>query len=166
MHELSHTYECVLLQVLMTLVRSMAPFTPMFCELLYLNLRHMLPQPERADSVHFLDFPQPNLEALDERMELKVARMQTLIEKGRAARDKRGISLRTPVRSVTVICPDSELLADLEQLQGYIKDELNIRAVVTTTGACHINLYNFMFMCRYICTYVYIYICIYTYIYI
>jgi len=117
----------------MTLVRSMAPFTPMFCELLYLNLRHMLPQPERADSVHFLDFPQPNLEALDERMELKVARMQTLIEKGRAARDKRGISLRTPVRSVTVICPDSELLADLEQLQGYIKDELNIRAVVTTT---------------------------------
>lgn len=123
----------VLFQVLMTLVRSMAPFTPMFCELLYLNLRHMLPPAQRADSVHFLDFPQANLEALDERMELKVARMQALIEKGRAARDKRGISLRTPVRAVTVICPDGELLKDLDQLQGYIKDELNIRAVNTTT---------------------------------
>ncbi|MGB1594293.1 MAG: DUF5915 domain-containing protein, partial [Promethearchaeia archaeon] len=45
----------------------------------------------------------------------------------------RGISLRTPVRAVKVICPDKELLADLEQLQGYIKDELNVRAVTTTT---------------------------------
>ena len=123
----------VLFQVLMTLVRSMAPFTPMFCELLYLNLRHMLPPAERESSVHFLPFPQANLAALDERMELKVARMQALIEKGRAARDKRGISLRTPVRAVKVICPDKELLADLEQLQGYIKDELNVRAVTTTT---------------------------------
>jgi len=109
----------VLFQVLMTLVRSMAPFTPMFCELLYLNLRHMLPPAERESSVHFLPFPQANLAALDERMELKVARMQALIEKGRAARDKRGISLRTPVRAVKVICPDKVLLADLEQLQGY-----------------------------------------------
>ena len=92
----------VLFQVLMTLVRSMAPFTPMFCETLYLNLRHMLPEAERAKSVHFLPFPQPNLNAINERMELKVKRMQALIEKGRAARDKRGISLRTPVRAVQV----------------------------------------------------------------
>ena len=60
-------------------------------------------------------------------------RVQALIEKGRAARDKRGISLRTPVRAVQVICPDKEVLADLEQLQGYIKDELNVRSVSTTT---------------------------------
>ena len=86
----------------MTLVRSMAPFTPMFCEQLYLNLRHLLPSDQRLQSVHFLPFPQPNLEALDPRMELKVARMQALIEKGRAARDKRGISLRTPLRAVKV----------------------------------------------------------------
>jgi hypothetical protein len=35
----------------MTLVRSMGPFTPMFCELLYLNLRHLLPEADRAQSV-------------------------------------------------------------------------------------------------------------------
>ena len=32
-----------------------------------------------------------------------------------------------------MICPDKDLLADLEELQGYIKDELNLRCVSTTT---------------------------------
>ncbi|EKX54118.1 hypothetical protein GUITHDRAFT_132515 [Guillardia theta CCMP2712] len=123
----------VLLQVLLTLVRSMAPFTPMFCELLYMNLRNLLPESERKDSVHYLDFPQANLEAVNERMELKVRRMQVLIEKGRIARDKRGISLRTPIRAVTVICPNTELLQDIEDLKGYVLEELNVRSLSTTT---------------------------------
>jgi isoleucyl-tRNA synthetase len=54
----------VLLQVLLTLVRSMAPFTPMFCELLFLNLRLMLPPSDRAKSVHFLPFPQARMRSV------------------------------------------------------------------------------------------------------
>jgi isoleucyl-tRNA synthetase len=37
------------------------------------------------------------------------------------------------VLAVQVICPDKEHLADIDELQGYIKDELNVRAVLTTT---------------------------------
>ena len=66
-------------------------------------------------SIHFLPFPTANLSAVDERMELKVKRMQTLIERGRNARDKRGISLRMPIKGLTVICPNKELIADIEK---------------------------------------------------
>ena len=62
----------VLFGVLMTLVRCMAPFTPLFCELLYKNLRLLVPEAERVASVHFLPFPEPDLSLIDERMELKV----------------------------------------------------------------------------------------------
>ncbi|KAJ1491389.1 hypothetical protein T484DRAFT_1774577, partial [Baffinella frigidus] len=61
----------VLFGVLMTLVRCMAPFTPLFCELLYKNLRLLVPKEQRMDSVHFLPFPEADLALVDERMELK-----------------------------------------------------------------------------------------------
>jgi len=122
----------VLFGVLMTLVRCMAPFTPLFCELLYKNLRLLVPKEQRMDSVHFLPFPEADLALVDERMELKVRRMQSLVQTGRTARDKRGISLRTPIRSCTVMCPNKELTDDIEELKNYVLEELNVRSLTCT----------------------------------
>jgi isoleucyl-tRNA synthetase len=122
----------VLLDVLLTLTRCMAPFTPLFSELLYQNLRLVLPESEQQPSVHFLPFPQPRAEAADERLEAKVLRMQVLIEKGRNARDKRGVSLRTPLRGATVISRNKELVQDIEDLKPYVLEELNLRSLTVT----------------------------------
>ncbi|KAJ1491390.1 hypothetical protein T484DRAFT_1774578 [Baffinella frigidus] len=89
-------------------------------------------------------------------MELKVRRMQSLVqtgrtardkrgislrtpirssmceETGRTARDKRGISLRTPIRSCTVMCPNKELTDDIEELKNYVLEELNVRSLTCT----------------------------------
>ena len=51
--------------------------------------------------------------------------MQTVIDLGRSVREKRGISLKTPVKGITVVCKDEEVLKALEKLQGYVKGELN-----------------------------------------
>jgi isoleucyl-tRNA synthetase len=123
----------VLFEVLLTLTRCMAPFTPLFSELLYTNLRLALPEAERQGSVHYLPFPTANQAAIDQRMEDKVARMQTLIEKGRTARDKRGVSLRTPLRGATVISPNQDVVQDLEELRGYVLEELNLRSLTVTS---------------------------------
>ena len=58
--------------------------------------------------------------------------MQALIEKGRNARDKRGVSLRTPLRAATVISPNAEVVADLEELRAYVLEELNLRSLTVT----------------------------------
>lgn len=51
--------------------------------------------------------------------------MQTVINLGRNARDKRSISLKTPVKGVTIVCKDGVTLQALEKLQLYVKGELN-----------------------------------------
>jgi len=123
----------ILFNVLFTLTRCMSPFTPLFCDKIYQNLKLFQPEGERADSIHHLPFPTANLDAMDERMEQKVSRMQSFVEKGRNARDKRGVSLRMPIRGCTAICQDETVLSDLRDLEGYIKEELNVRELITTT---------------------------------
>lgn len=51
--------------------------------------------------------------------------MQVVMDLGRSAREKRGISLKTPVKGITVVCKDEATLKALEKLQGYVKGELN-----------------------------------------
>lgn len=54
-----------------------------------------------------------------------MASMQTVINLGRNARDKRSISLKTPVKGITVVCKDEATLKALGELQPYVKGELN-----------------------------------------
>lgn len=61
--------------------------------------------------------------------------MQTVMDLGRSAREKRGISLKTPVKGITVVCKDVRTLKALEKLQGYVKGELNAWEVTKTRGS-------------------------------
>ncbi|CAN0016591.1 unnamed protein product, partial [Hapterophycus canaliculatus] len=56
--------------------------------------------------------------------------MQVVMDLGRSAREKRGISLKTPVKGITVVCKDEVMLSALEKLQSYVKGELNAWEVV------------------------------------
>jgi isoleucyl-tRNA synthetase len=57
------------------------------------------------------------LDAIDTDIERRVAHMQSVIDLGRAARDKVDFSNRTPVPKVTVIHTDPVTLADIASLQ-------------------------------------------------
>lgn len=67
----------------------------------------------------------PNLDRLDPQAETEMRAMQTVMDLGRSAREKRGISLKTPVKGITVVCKDEGILKALEKLQSYVKGELN-----------------------------------------
>lgn len=49
-----------LFEVLYSLCRLMAPFTPFLVESMYQNLRVCLPVDQRMDSIHYLMVPQPD----------------------------------------------------------------------------------------------------------
>ena len=85
----------VLFEVLFTLSRMMAPFTPFITESMYQNLRKCLPPSKEDDrSVHFLMFPQVKKEYFNDDIERAVSRMQAVIELGRVIRDQKNISLK------------------------------------------------------------------------
>jgi isoleucyl-tRNA synthetase len=122
--------------VLLSLARVMAPFTPFLVEFMFQHLRRYVKKTdsatladprsvEGAESVHYTFIPEVDESLLNESLEARVKVMMQVIELGRLARDKRGITLKTPVRSVVVVHADAELLQGISILQDYIKDELN-----------------------------------------
>jgi isoleucyl-tRNA synthetase len=106
----------------------MSCITPFLSEWIYLNLRNGINSEEAsyyADSIHFLSIPSYQEKFINERIEQMVHRMQSTIELGRKIRDNKNISVKNPLRSVTVVTSDKEEIQDLETLSQYIKDELN-----------------------------------------
>lgn len=132
-----------LIQVLFTIVRALAPFTPFLTEHIYGLLRPylgpVLEDYKDSRSVHFLPFPTVQQALFDEVVERKVAAMQKVIQLARTARERQNIPLKTPLLSIVVIA-DAEILADVESLSSYVKEELNIRNVVLTSDEARYNV--------------------------
>jgi isoleucyl-tRNA synthetase len=132
-----------LFEVLFTLCRGLAPFTPFITDNIYQRLLPHIPealQGEDRRSVHFLSFPEVREELFDPVIERRVGRMQTVIELGRISRERRTISLKTPLKTLIIIHPDQQYLDDIKSLEGYICDELNIRDLIYSSDEGKYNV--------------------------
>lgn len=122
-----------LFEVLYTLCRGLAPFTPFITDNIYLRLLPRIPEGLRGEddrSVHFLPFPEVRSELFNEAIERQVGRMQAVIDLCRICRDRRTIGLKTPLKTLVVIHPDQQYLDDIKSLETYICEELNVRDLV------------------------------------
>ncbi|EJS44618.1 ils1p [Saccharomyces arboricola H-6] len=128
-----------LFDALFTFVRAMAPFTPFLSESIYLRLKEYIPEHVLSQygkdgrSVHFLSYPEVRKEYFDEAIETAVSRMQSVIDLGRNIREKKTISLKTPLKTLVILHSDESYLKDVEALKNYIIEELNVRDVVITS---------------------------------
>lgn len=132
-----------LFEVLFTLVKGLAPFTPFVTETIYQKLLPHIPkklQGEDSRSVHFLAFPDVRSELFDSEIERRVGRMQRVIELARVSRERRTVGLKTPLKTLVVIHPDPVYLEDLRSLEGYITEELNIRDLVLSSDEARYNV--------------------------
>jgi isoleucyl-tRNA synthetase len=132
-----------LFQLLFTIVRAMAPFAPFITEHIYGLLKPYLgdaiAQFQDSRSVHFLPFPTMQEALFDEVIERKVSAMQKVIQLARTARERCNISLKTPLLTLVVIA-DTERISDIQSLQSYVKEELNIRDVILTSDEERYNI--------------------------
>lgn len=133
-----------LTEALFILSRLMAPFTPFLADGIYQRMRVYFlqekleefcinPSKKNIESVHFLSIPTVREELFDSQIETAVSRMQKVIDLGRNIREKKSISLKTPLKQLVILHSDPEYLRDIESLKGYITDELNVRDVVITS---------------------------------
>ena len=132
LHALNTLYE-----VLYTLVRALAPFIPFLSDNIFQRLAPHLP-PSIKDgkdvrSVHFFRFPTVRAELFDTVVERRVSRMQKVIELGRLARERRTISLKTPLKTLVVLHQHQQYLDDVKTLERYVTEELNVRDLVLTS---------------------------------
>jgi isoleucyl-tRNA synthetase len=132
-----------LFEVLFTLVKGLAPFTPFITDNIYQRLLPHIPkelQGEDSRSVHFLPFPDVREELFDAEIERRVGRMQRVIELARVSRERRTVGLKTPLKTLVVIHPDPVYLKDIKSLEGYITEELNIRDLVLSSDEGKYNV--------------------------
>jgi len=133
----------VLYDVLLDVTRIMAPFTPFITEFFYQHLRKLQPSyslshsgggssnpiyPGKSDSIHFLSLPTFDESRLNEESVESMQTLQAIVELGRNAREKRNISLKTPVKSVVVILRNANsyvIESLIGPLKNYILSELN-----------------------------------------
>ncbi|SCV99735.1 LAFE_0B01354g1_1 [Lachancea fermentati] len=124
---------------LFTFVCAMAPFTPFLSDNIYLRLKEYIPEQTLSQytkdsrSVHFLSYPVVNEEFFDEDVERTMKRMQAVIELGRNIREKKMISLKTPLKSLVILHHDETYLNDVKSLQSYIVEELNVRDIIISS---------------------------------
>ncbi|KAJ9132593.1 Isoleucine--tRNA ligase, cytoplasmic [Pleurostoma richardsiae] len=132
-----------LFEVLYTLCRGLAPFTPFLTETIYLKLLPFIPtemQGEDSRSVHFLPFPTVRKELFNPDIERRVGRMKRVIELARVSRERRSVGLKQPLKTLVVIHHDSGYLDDVKSLETYITEELNIRDLVLTSDEAAHNV--------------------------
>ena len=131
LHAMNTLYE-----VLYTIVRALAPFIPFLSDNIFQRLVPHLPESLKKDkdvrSVHFLGYPTVRQELFDTTVERRVSRMQKVIELGRLCRDRRTISLKTPLKTLVVLHQDQEFLDDVHTLERYVTEELNVRDLILT----------------------------------
>lgn len=125
-----------LFEVLYTLTRGLAPFTPFITDNLYQRLLKYIPKELQAEdprSVHFLPFPEVREELFNPEIERYVGRMQTVIELGRLARERRAIGVKMPLKTLVVIHRDPQYLDDVKKMETEICAELNVIDLVLTS---------------------------------
>jgi len=117
-----------LYEVLTTLTRLIAPFTPFVAEVLH---RHLVrSQMEGAPkSVHLEDWPVPAPGRADEALERGMAAVQRIVTLGHAARNLHGLKTRQPLSAVTLVTADESLRGFVEPYAELLEDELNVKEI-------------------------------------
>ncbi len=118
-----------LYSTLYELTQVMAPFAPFLSEHLYLELSSLGERKPTPASVHLCDYPLSEPALIQSELEVAVDRMQQVVLLGRQRREEVKVGLRTPLRCLTIIHRDTELLEELKRLEATIKSELNVMEV-------------------------------------
>ena len=118
-----------LFEVLYKLCILMAPFCPFLVESMYQNLRQVLPENERHESVHYCPMLEVNEDARDVVVERRVRNLQEVIELSRTARAAAPFSLRIPAPELIVVLQSAQDLADVQGLSDYIQSDLNVKSL-------------------------------------
>ena len=118
-----------LAEVLTTLSRLIAPFTPFMAESIYQNLVRSV-DPDAPESVHLCAFPEADESRIDPEMERQMKALLGVVTLGRACRNLANMKVRQPAQALYV--KGASFDAPYAELA---KDELNVKTLVFTEDA-------------------------------
>uniref|UniRef100_A0A1L8DRS7 Isoleucine--tRNA ligase, cytoplasmic n=1 Tax=Nyssomyia neivai TaxID=330878 RepID=A0A1L8DRS7_9DIPT len=121
-----------LYDILVTMVKMMAPFTPFLTDFMYQKLKGLSPD-EMGESVHYQMMPVGKKARINKRIEQSVSNMQSVIELGRILRDRNTIPIKYPLQECVVIHQNEEFLEDIKSFEEFVLSELNVRTMILSS---------------------------------
>ena len=122
-----------LYDVLLSLIKLLAPILPFITERMYLNISKDDPN-ENHDSIHLSHYVKHEDDKIDMDLLKKVETLKKIIESGRAARKKANIKVRQPLSDLKIYQNDPTLTEFILDQQQLILDELNIKTISIMTS--------------------------------
>jgi len=117
-----------LYDVLAIFIRVAAPILPFVTEEIYQGLVRRV-DPGAPPSVHHTDYPEADVDAIDEELERAMATVRTVVALGRGLRKRHDLRVRQPLSSVTVVTRSPEEQAAVTNHSVLISEELNVAEV-------------------------------------
>jgi isoleucyl-tRNA synthetase len=123
-----------LYRALVTVSKLLAPSMPFIAETLYQNL-------VRSDddlapiSVHLAQWPQADLDRIDETLNHQMAVVMKLASLGHAARNKSNVKVRQPLSEIAFAVGSADELDVVEKFRDILEDELNVKRVRVLGGS-------------------------------
>ncbi|NLI39822.1 MAG: isoleucine--tRNA ligase [Caldisericales bacterium] len=119
-----------LYEVLVTLSKLLAPFTPYFAERLYQTL--VVPYDKTAPiSVHLCDLQKSDPSKIDKELERRMEFVRDAVSVGLKARKSIKIRVRQPLSKITIRATEPYQIEAINEFSELILDELNIKKVET-----------------------------------
>jgi isoleucyl-tRNA synthetase len=126
---------------MVTFTHLLAPFLPFVTEAIYQNLVRGV-DPAAPESIHHVDWPQPQEALLDESLIEAMGTTRTAVTLGLAARASANLKVRQPLSRALVHVPGRQKLDD--EMIVLIADELNVKAVEFVEDANQLLRYRLL----------------------
>jgi isoleucyl-tRNA synthetase len=111
--------------------KLLAPFAPFLSEEMYQNV--VIPVKKYKLSVHMEDWPESRANLIDEELEKEMKIAQKIFEASLAARQKAGIKLRWPVRSIVVQSKKKDITSAVKTASEILSSMCNAKIVIVSS---------------------------------
>lgn len=118
-----------LYESLVTLSKLIAPFVPFLSERFWQKLVVDHFGKSVNESVHFCDYPEADLSAIDQVLSDRMRMVREIVSLGHNARMGAALKVRQPLAGVEVALSDPAMKAELEPQIALIEQELNVKSV-------------------------------------
>jgi isoleucyl-tRNA synthetase len=124
-------YECLL-----KVAQLMAPIAPFFPEWLFKNLNAVTGKASQS-SIHLLDFPVVNEQAIDPLLEERMDYAQRVASLVFSLRKNEGINVRQPLQKILLPVLNEQFMGQIDRVKDQILSEVNVKEIeylTDTTG--------------------------------
>jgi isoleucyl-tRNA synthetase len=119
-----------LYEVLLTISKLIAPFSPFFAEDIFQNLNSV--KSEAHESVHLSYYPDPKekcYQYINEALEEKMKSAREVVSLCRSARNEAGIKVRQPLERIIIITSGKHRREAIQAMDYFITEEVNVRKI-------------------------------------